>query len=159
MTEWRIPASPCMFENDTFFFPVPIVGNMESWCRICGDRQQATAPSFGIAPAQTIGSGRKLLDSNILITNDLGGPCLFTAEKYINLPWLLLGLSIDLQAHHVSISSSPEHCAWQPLRRRRTGGASCTDCRYPRGLGQQHSLHKMAPYVPLLRTGRMAQRS
>ena len=56
--------------------------------------------------------GAQALGLKYLITNDLGGPCLFTAEKYINLPWLLLDLSIDLQAHHVSISSSPEHCAW-----------------------------------------------
>jgi hypothetical protein len=33
-----------------------------------------------------------------MITYDLGGPCLFTAEKYINPSWLLLDLSIDQQA-------------------------------------------------------------
>jgi hypothetical protein len=71
---------------------------MESWCRICGDRRRATASQLGIAPAQTIDSERKLLDSNIMITYDLGGPCLFTAEKYINPSWLLLDLSIDQQA-------------------------------------------------------------
>jgi hypothetical protein len=52
-------------------------------------------PSFGIAPAQTIGLGRKLLDLIIMITDYLGGPCLFTAGKYINLSWLLFSWSID----------------------------------------------------------------
>ena len=85
MTGWRIPALLCTFENDTFFFPLPIVGNHGACAEFAGIVNRLLQTSFGIAPAQTIGPGRKLLDLNIMITDYLGGPCLFTAEKYINL--------------------------------------------------------------------------
>jgi hypothetical protein len=74
----------------------------ESWgacTKFAGIVNSLLHPSFGIAPAQTIGLEHKLLDLSIMATDYLGGSCLFTAEKYINPSWLLFSLSIDQQTH------------------------------------------------------------
>ena len=80
-------TSPSMHVRERHFLLSPTDCG-EPWgacAEFAGIVNRLLQTSFGIAPAQTIGPGHKLLDLNIMITDYLGGPCLFTAEKYINL--------------------------------------------------------------------------